>query len=109
MHPRSSLAGRQGAAAAAWLRGGERQQQLGSEAGRSNHRLSASGSNRLARVAVGGTTLDTHGRPHGLRPQGRPSPQDEALRGTILLGAFRKTWERYPEDVTRYVRLRVIP
>ena len=32
-----------------------------------------------------------HGRPHGLRPQGRPSPQDEALRGTILLGAYRKT------------------
>ena len=53
MQPRSSssLARRWGAAAAAWLGGGERQQQLGSEAGRSNHRLSASGSGRLARAA----------------------------------------------------------
>ena len=42
-------------------------------------------------LAVGGMTLDTHGRPHGLCPQGRPSPQDEALRGTILLDASRKT------------------
>jgi len=39
------------AAAAAWLGGGARQQQLGSEAGRSNHRLSASASGRLARAA----------------------------------------------------------
>ena len=31
---------------------------------------------------VGGMTPDTHGRPHGLRPQGRPSPQDEALQDT---------------------------
>ena len=42
-------------------------------------------------TTVGGTTPDTHGRPHGLRPQGRPSPQDESLRGTALLGACRKT------------------
>ena len=60
-------------------------------------------------LAVGGTTLDTHGRPHGLCPQERPSPQDEALRGTILLGAFRKTWGRYPEDAMRSVRIRLIP
>ena len=45
-------------------------------------------------LAVGDTTPDTHDRPHGLRPQGRPSPQDEALRDTILLGASRKTWEK---------------
>ena len=49
-------------------------------------------------LAVGGTTLDTHGRPHGLRPQGWPSPQDEVLWGTTLLGASRKTPRRYPED-----------
>ena len=49
-------------------------------------------------LAVGGMTPDAHDRPHGLRPQGRPSPQDEALRGMTLLGAFRKTWGRYPED-----------
>ena len=30
---------------------------------------------------VGGMTPDTHGRPHGLRPQGRPSTQDETLQG----------------------------
>ena len=58
---------------------------------------------------VGGTTPDTHGRPHGLRLQGRPSPREEALRGTILLGASRKTWGGYPEDVTRSVRIRTIP
>ena len=45
-------------------------------------------------LAVGGTTPDTHGRPHGLRLQGWPSPQDEALRGTTLLGAAR----RVPQD-----------
>ena len=56
----------------------------------------------------GGTTLDTHDRPHGLRPQGRPNPQDEALRGTTLLGAFRKTPERYSED-TRSIRIHMIP
>ena len=50
------------------------------------------------RLVVGGMTPDTHGRPHGLCPQGWPSPQDEALWGTTLLGAFRKTWGRYPED-----------
>ena len=48
----------------------------------------------------GGTALDTHGRPHGLCPQGWPSPQDEALRDTILLGAFRKTWE----DILKMLR-----
>ena len=57
---------------------------------------------------VGGTTPDTHGRAHGLRPQGRPSPQDEALRGTTLLGASRKTPGRYPEDTTRSVRICMI-
>jgi len=57
---------------------------------------------------VGVTTLDTHGRPHGLRPMGWPSPQDEALRGTTLLGASRKTPERYPENTTRSVRIRMI-
>ena len=46
---------------------------------------------------VGGTTPDTHDRPHGLRPQGWPSPQDEALRGTALLGASRKAPGRYYE------------
>ena len=51
-------------------------------------------------LAMGGTTLDTHGRPHGLCPQGRPSPQDEALWGMILVGTFRKTSGRYPEDTT---------
>ena len=30
-------------------------------------------------LAVGATTSDTHGTLHGLRPQGWPSPQDEAL------------------------------
>ena len=59
--------------------------------------------------SVGGTTLDTHGRPHGLRLQGRPSPQDEALLGTTLLGASRKTPGRYPEDTTRSVRILMIP
>ena len=58
---------------------------------------------------VGGTTPDTHGRPHGLRPQGRPNPQDEALRGTTLLGVSRKAPGRYPEDTTRSVRIRMIP
>ena len=41
----------------------------------------------------GCTTPDTHGRPHGLCPQGRPSPQDEALWGTTLLGVSRRHWE----------------
>ena len=59
-------------------------------------------------LVVGGTTPDTHGRPHGLRPQRRPSPQDEALRGTTLLGASRKILGRYPEDATRSVRIRMI-
>jgi hypothetical protein len=75
MQPRSSssLAGRRGAAAAAWLGGGERQQQVGSEAGRSNHRLSARGSSRLARAAQLGLPTErsarqaakatAHGRP----------------------------------------------
>ena len=60
-------------------------------------------------LAVGGTTPGTHSRPHGLRPQGRPSPQDEALRGTTLLGVSRKTSGRYHEDTMRYVRIRMIP
>ena len=60
-------------------------------------------------LAVGGTTPDTHGGPHGLCPQGWPSSQDEALRGTTLLGTFRKTWGRYSEDTTRSVRIRMIP
>ena len=60
-------------------------------------------------LAMGGMTSDTHGRPHGLRPQGRPSPQDEALRGTILVGAFRKTSRRYPKDTARSVRICMIP
>ena len=53
---------------------------------------------------MGGTTPDTHDRPHEMRPQGRPSPQDEALRGTTLLSASRKTSGRYPEDTTRSVK-----
>ena len=56
-----------------------------------------------------GTTPDTHGGPYGLRPQGRSSPQDEALRGTTLLGASRKTLGRYSEDATRSVRICMIP
>ena len=60
-------------------------------------------------VAVGGTTPDSHGRPHGLRLQRWPSPREEALWGTILLGASRKTWGGYPEDVTRSVMIRTIP
>ena len=49
-------------------------------------------------LAVGGTTLDTYGRLHGLCPQGWSSPQDEALQSTALLGAPRKTPGRYPKD-----------
>ena len=60
-------------------------------------------------LAVEGTTPDTHGRPHRLRPQGRPSPQDEALWGTTLVGAFCKTFGRYPKDTTRSVRICMIP
>ena len=60
-------------------------------------------------LAMGGMTPDTHGRPHGLRPQGRPSPQDEALRGTTLLGVSRKTPGKYHEDTTRSVRICMIP
>ena len=59
-------------------------------------------------LAVGGMTPDTHGRPHGLHPQGRPSPQDEALWGTTLLDASRKTLGRYLEDTTRSVRIHMI-
>ena len=58
---------------------------------------------------VGATTPDTHGKPHGLHPQGWPSPQDEALRSTALLGASHKTPRRYPEDTTRSVRICIIP
>ena len=64
---------------------------------------------RCSGTSCGGMTPDTHGRPHGLHPQGRPSPQDEALRGTTLLGASRKTPKRYPKDTTRSVRIRMIP
>ena len=60
-------------------------------------------------LAMGGMTLDTHGRSHGLHPQGRSSPQDEALWSTTLLGAFRKTSGRYPEDIMRSVRICMIP
>ena len=60
-------------------------------------------------LAVGGTTPDTHGRSHGLCLQGRPSPQEGALRGTILLGDSRKARGGYPEDVTRSDRIRTIP
>ena len=58
---------------------------------------------------VRGTTLDIHGRPYELRLQGRPNPREGALRGTILLGASRKAWGGYPKDVTRSVRIRMIP
>jgi len=64
---------------------------------------------RCSRTSCGGMTPDTHDRPHGLRPQGRPSPQDEALWGTTLLGASRKTPGTYPEDTTRSVRIYMIP
>ena len=60
-------------------------------------------------LAVGGMTPDTHGRLHGLCPQGRPSPRDEALRGMGLLGASRKTSGGYPEDTARSVRICMIP
>ena len=60
-------------------------------------------------LAMGSTTPDTHGRLHGLRPQGWSSPQDETLRSTALLGAPRKTSGRYPEDTTRSIRIRLIP
>ena len=63
---------------------------------------------RRSRTIYGGMTPDTHSRPHGLRPQGWPSPQDEALRGTTLLGVSRKTPGRYPKDTTRSVRIRMI-
>ena len=59
-------------------------------------------------LAVGSTTPDTHDRPHGLCPQGRPSPQDDSLQGTTLLGGSRKTSGRYPEDTTRSVRICMI-
>ena len=60
-------------------------------------------------LAVRGITPDTHDKPHGLRPQGRPSPQDKALRGTTLVSAFRKTSGKYSKDTTRSVRIRMIP
>ena len=49
------------------------------------------------REGVGGTTPNTHGKLHGLRPQGWSSPQDEALRSSSLLGAPRETPGRYPK------------
>ena len=60
-------------------------------------------------LAVGGMYPDTHSRPHGLCPQGWPSPQDKALRGTTLVGAFRKISGRYPKDTMRSVRICMIP
>ena len=60
-------------------------------------------------LAMGGTTLDTHSRPHELRPQGQPSPQDEALWGMTLLGASCKTLGKYPKDTMRSIRIRMIP
>ena len=42
-------------------------------------------------TSVGGMTLDTHDRLHGLRSQGWSSPQDEDLRCTVLLNVYRKT------------------
>jgi len=58
---------------------------------------------------VGGTTPDTHGRSHGLCLQGRSSPQEGALRGTILFGDPRKARRGYPKDVTRSDRIYTIP
>ena len=46
---------------------------------------------RRSKTSCGGATPDTHGRLHGLRSQGRSSPQDEVLRCTALLGMHRKT------------------
>jgi len=60
-------------------------------------------------LAVGGTTPDTHGRSHGLCLQGRSSPQEGALRGTILFGDPRKARRGYPKDVTRSDRIYTIP
>ena len=59
-------------------------------------------------LAMGGTTPDTHGRSHGLCLQGWPSPQEGALRGTVLLDDPRKARRGYPEDVTRSDRIRTI-
>jgi len=53
---------------------------------------------QMSMNGCGGYDPDTHGRLHGLRCQGRSSPQDEALWGTALLGTPRKIPERYPED-----------
>ena len=59
---------------------------------------------------MGGTTPDTHGRPHGLRPQGRPSPQDVALWGTTLLGSCSQLlgdslwWSDHDLDCSALVR-----
>ena len=64
---------------------------------------------RCSGTSYGGMTPYTHDRPHGLRPQGWSSPQDEALRGTTLLGAFCKTSGGYPKDTTRSVRICMIP
>ena len=51
-------------------------------------------------LAMGDMTPDTHRRPHGLRPQGWPSPQDESLRDTTLLGPSRKA----REDILKILR-----
>ena len=51
-------------------------------------------------LAVGGMTPDTQGRPHGLHPQGRPSPQDDALWGTTCSVASA----RHLEDILKILR-----
>ena len=57
-------------------------------------------------LAVGGTTPDTHGRPHELCPPEVAQPTRQSLLGH---GASRKTPGRYPKDTTRSVRIRMIP
>ena len=63
----------------------------------------------MVKEGVGDTTPDTHGKPHGLRPQGWPSPQDKALRGTALLNTSHKTSGGYPKDTVRSIRICMIP
>ena len=43
------------------------------------------------------------GRPHGLRPQGWPSPQDEALRGTAMLGTSCKLYKAGRDPLQTHV------
>ena len=66
--------------------------------------------NDFGQVPVGGTTPDTHGRSHGLCLQGRPSPQEGALRGTILFGDPREAREdilKMLRDLIGYIRSHV--